>query len=222
MVLLGCEMEERNTEQHDITFAVGETIKDIVPTLKNFWKDYVPIKLTAWRISLLRTFGFGDIDLYERKENPKLHIDVWRTVTRVGKHTVHIEKNTGSEVNQANDLKLFFINFGGYTLIDFEEFHKKLLIVAKDLTEAHDIAFKNPFYITNRNDEFKKKKALPHIDDEYIIDGKFKIDNIIDIGERLPGFRIMIFEAHNDVAEDTINPGYLVFSKLEKSELTES
>ena len=55
MLLIGCTPEGRNIEQHDIFFGIGNSVKELIPDVINFWP--------------------------EAKE--KLHIDAWREVTNV-------------------------------------------------------------------------------------------------------------------------------------------
>lgn len=62
MVMLGCRPEGRFTEQHDIFFGIGETLQDLIPGMKLFWK--------------------------EAKGN--IHIDAWREVTLVDNYTITI------------------------------------------------------------------------------------------------------------------------------------
>lgn len=62
MLLVGCKPAGRHTEQHDIYFAVGHTLKDIVPGLLNFWPE----------------------------ANGKIHIDAWREVTQVDGFQVQV------------------------------------------------------------------------------------------------------------------------------------
>ena len=38
-IILGATPEGRNTEQHDIFFGIAETLKDLVPVMKNFWPE---------------------------------------------------------------------------------------------------------------------------------------------------------------------------------------
>ncbi|MBB6610643.1 DUF1543 domain-containing protein [Pontibacter sp. Tf4] len=65
MVMLGCRPPGRNTEQHDVFFGIGETIKDLVPQFKKFWP------------------GAGT-----------MHVDAWREVTIVGEYRVTIVSKT--------------------------------------------------------------------------------------------------------------------------------
>lgn len=58
--LLGCTPKDRHIEQHDVFFAIGQKVSDLVPALKSFWPG------------------------------SKLHIDCWREVTNIDGYTVNI------------------------------------------------------------------------------------------------------------------------------------
>jgi hypothetical protein len=62
MILIGCKPAGRHTEQHDIFFGIGESIKELLPAIKGFWPEAAG----------------------------KMHIDGWRQVTNVGGHAVTI------------------------------------------------------------------------------------------------------------------------------------
>jgi hypothetical protein len=62
MLLLGCKPTGRNTEQHDIFFGIGHSLKELEPQLEAFWPD-----------------------------GGKLHIDCWREVTQVDGYNIHIQ-----------------------------------------------------------------------------------------------------------------------------------
>lgn len=66
MMLLGCKPKARHTEQHDIFFAVGPSLKILVPQIKNFWPD----------------------------GQHNLHIDAWREVSFVDGYKISIAKNS--------------------------------------------------------------------------------------------------------------------------------
>jgi hypothetical protein len=72
MTLIGCTPVGRNIEQHDVFFAIGESLKDIIPSAKQFWPDA-----------------------------GKLHFDAYREVTKVDGCTVKIipRQKTGSPYN---------------------------------------------------------------------------------------------------------------------------
>ena len=38
-IILGATPKGRNTEQHDVFFGIAETLKDLVPAMKNFWPE---------------------------------------------------------------------------------------------------------------------------------------------------------------------------------------
>jgi hypothetical protein len=60
MTLIGCLPQGRNTEQHDVFFGIGDTIKDIIPDVINFWPE------------------------------TKQHFDAWREVTNVDGFSVQV------------------------------------------------------------------------------------------------------------------------------------
>ena len=72
MILLGCKPKGRHTEQHDIFFTIGKSIKDIIPHIESFWKD-----------------------------GGTIHIDAWREVTEVDGNAISVIKKTTSE-NKGN------------------------------------------------------------------------------------------------------------------------
>ena len=62
MILLGCTPPGRNIEQHDIFFGIGDSIKDLIPSIIAFWPE----------------------------AKGKIHIDAWREVTAVNGHAVKV------------------------------------------------------------------------------------------------------------------------------------
>src|SRR5205809_7872825 len=61
MLLIGCTPPERNIEQHDVFFGIGESTRDLVPQMISFWPG----------------------------EN-RLHVDAWRTITRVSGYNIEV------------------------------------------------------------------------------------------------------------------------------------
>ena len=116
MLLIGCTPPGRHTEQHDIYFGIGETIKDLIPEVIEFWPE----------------------------AKGKLHFDAWREVTKVGGHSVKIV--AAEEAIISSITRLFFINLGGYKKDEFEEFHYKMLIAANSKAEAISQSKKTAFY----------------------------------------------------------------------------
>ena len=62
MLLLGCKPLGRNTEQHDIFFAIGTDLKDLLTDIFDFWPE----------------------------ANQKIHIDAWREVNRVDNFDISV------------------------------------------------------------------------------------------------------------------------------------
>ncbi|HEX8461634.1 MAG TPA: DUF1543 domain-containing protein, partial [Segetibacter sp.] len=117
MVLVGCRPKGRNTEQHDVLFGIASSIKELVPTIINFWPEV--------------------------KGN--IHVDAWREVTEVDNFKIEILPKANNSVENTNN-KLFFLNLGGYKKNEFEEFHYKMLAIATSKKEAVKIARETAFY----------------------------------------------------------------------------
>ncbi|WP_439882626.1 DUF1543 domain-containing protein [Pontibacter sp. MBLB2868] len=119
MLMLGCTPAGRNTEQHDIFFGIGETVKDLVPAITAFWPEAKGI----------------------------LHIDAWREVTHVNGFEVKvIPKAMPGDATEDGAAKLFFLNLGGYKTGQFDELHYKMLVVAGSKAEAIKEARQTAFY----------------------------------------------------------------------------
>lgn len=116
MVLLGCRPAGRLTEQHDVFFGQGHSLKDLVPQMKKFWPD-----------------------------SGALHIDAWREVSMVGAYSIELVKREQVS-RPSKNLQLFFINLGGYQTGLFEELHCKQLIVAESIAAALKIARQSHFF----------------------------------------------------------------------------
>ena len=106
MLLLGCKPDGRHTEQHDIFFGIGTTLKDLVPDIVDFWPEAAG----------------------------KIHIDAWREVTAVNGYAIKVILRGDSIYREQP--KLFFVNLGGYKENDFEEYHYKCLAVGATAAEA--------------------------------------------------------------------------------------
>ena len=116
MTMLGCTPEGRYTEQHDIFFGIGKTLKDLIPQMIDFWPE----------------------------AKGRIHIDAWREVTMVDNFSIEIDsKKKLAELVPDN---LFFINLGGYKENEFEEYHYKMLTIAENLSMASKNAKATTFY----------------------------------------------------------------------------
>ena len=83
MVMLGCKPEGRFTEQHDIFFGIGKSLKDLIPQMKTFWPE----------------------------AKGRIHIDAWREVTLVDHFSIEIVSKKAMEKPVSDNL--YFINLGG-------------------------------------------------------------------------------------------------------------
>lgn len=118
MVLLGCKPRGRYTEQHDIFFGIGRTLKDLREDMYAFWPE----------------------------AEHKLHIDAWRAVNHVDGHAVRIVERNDYIASSSQETKLFFINLGGYKPNEFEEYHYKLLSACNNKAEAIQRSKQTAFY----------------------------------------------------------------------------
>ena len=179
MLLIGCSPASRHTEQHDIFFAIGNSIKEIIPEVIAFWPE----------------------------AKGKLHFDAWRIVNKVDGFKVEVVENETAN----NEASLFFINLGGYKPNEFEEFHYKMLVAAKDKGEAIQQAKKTAFY---RHTGFKG--ANSHVDDKYGVD----VDNVYEIKDVLPQsvknrYNLLITR-DAELPEDKIHLGYFKLETVDR------
>lgn len=180
MVMLGCIPKGRFTEQHDIFFGIGNSLKNLIPQIKEFWPE---------------TKG-------------RIHIDAWREVAAVENFSIEIIAKS-SALNSTSD-HLFFINLGGYKENEFEEYHYKILTVAKSMGLASKKSKKSTFY-----KHYGFQGAPSHIDDKYGID----VDNIYKVFDILPApfkehYRVKITKSEIDLKEDELHIGYLKLNKI--------
>ena len=72
MIMLGCRPKGRLTEQHDIFFGIANSLKDLIPNIKQFWPE----------------------------AKGQIHIDVWREVTVVDGYKIEIILKTDTSENE--------------------------------------------------------------------------------------------------------------------------
>lgn len=108
IVMLGGRHARAHTEVHDVVLAVGESLEDTYPQLKNAW--------------------FA--------EQKGLHIDAWAQINGLefeGKS--YVLQFTDSQPQQSDE-KLWLINLGGYDPREFGELHRYVLVVAHNAMVA--------------------------------------------------------------------------------------
>ncbi|MFD0701162.1 DUF1543 domain-containing protein [Myroides pelagicus] len=140
----------------------------------------------------------------------KLHVDAWREVNTVEDYHIEVVDATEAETN---DLRLFFLNLGGYKPGVFDEFHHLCLVVANSSAEAIKKVKTYSFY----QDYNLPPKGLTHIDNKYGIDVDeiYAIEEILDPKQK-QDYSIRITPAKEDAKEDEITLGYMKLSSFEK------
>lgn len=140
------------------------------------------------------------------ESNGEIHIDAWREITNVNGFEIKI---TSKQTQLNNKNSLFFINLGGYKPNQFDEFHYKLITVAKSKTEAISHSKQTSFFT-----DYNFKGGLSHIDDKYGVD----VDDAFSIEEALPQYfkekYSILISKTNVFNEDKLNIGYLNLKKL--------
>jgi len=161
MLLLGSKAPNRNVEQHDYFFGIGDSIKELVPQIKTFWPE----------------------------AGNSIHIDGWREVNKVDGFGIKVvPRNTATPESIQPSHKLFFINLGGYQTGKLQEQHYVVLSVQEDRAQAVQDAKKTVFYKTNSikgaNSHIDEKYGID-VDDIYriedILDPSLKAQYHIDI-----------------------------------------
>jgi hypothetical protein len=151
MALLGCKPKARHTEQHDIFFGIGSTIKDMVPDIIQFWP--------------------------EAKAN--IHIDAWKEVNFVDQQAVNIFQKQELLTNPEVQIKkLFFINLGGYKQQEFEEYHYKILVAEENKSIAIQRAKATAFF---RHTGFKGAASHIDDEYGVDVDDIYKIEDILPL-----------------------------------------
>ena len=108
IVMLGGRHARANTEVHDVVLAIGDSLEDVYPQLKNAW--------------------FG--------EQKGLHIDAWAQIYGVAFEGKNYQiQFTDAAPNQA-DQKLYLLNLGGYDAGEFGELHRYVLVLAQNAMVA--------------------------------------------------------------------------------------
>ena len=195
MVQLGARPKGRLIEQHDIFFGVANQVSELIDDINQHWPEV----------------------------KNKWHIDSYRAISKVDNYAIKLvesssQTESANDIESTNDLKLFFINLGGYQRGSFEEFHYKLLIVAATQADAIKQAKQSEFY---KQFTYKDKEspfnAASHIDDKFEVD----IDDIYNVNGLIPNVRLLIEPITNDNNEfantdDKEYVGYLSIKNLRR------
>ena len=189
MVQLGGRPKGRLIEQHDIFFGVANEVSELIDDINQHWPEV----------------------------RNKWHIDSYRAISKVDNYAIKLVESS-SQVECGSDLKLFFINLGGYQRGSFEEFHYKLLIVAATQADAIKQAKQSQFYKQfTYKDKASPFNAASHIDDKFEVD----IDDIYNVNNLISNVQLLIEPMANDShelvnADDKEYVGYLSIKNLRK------
>ncbi len=206
-VLLGCTPHGKNIEQHDMFFGVARQLEDLKEDMKTFWhkmmlndvtgvlKKILPgLDSTALNHELHKTFTQRD----------KVHIDAWAELQYADGYKISIQPKPGSST--IGEQKLYFINLGGYKEHEFEEFHKKIFVVAGKPSEALEKAKSNDF-MKEYSPQRLGKAAIAHLDDKHKID--FEADDIICISENIGNNYTLVLEPVTSRPAQALTVGYI-------------
>ncbi|MGP9689063.1 DUF1543 domain-containing protein [Psychrobacter sp. AOP22-C1-C5] len=189
MVQLGGRPKGRLIEQHDIFFGVANQLHELIIDINNHWPEV----------------------------KNKWHVDSYRAITKVDNYAIKLIE-TNERVENTSDLKLFFINLGGYQQGSFEEFHYKLLVVAASQAEAIKQAKQSEFYkVFTFKDKPSPLNAASHIDDKFEVD----VDDIYNVNDLISDVQLLIEPIVNtensiETEEDKEYVGYLSIKNLRK------
>ncbi len=204
-VLIGCTPKGRSIEQHDMLFAAANNLEEVKPLIKRFWnKDAV--KDTAKMVKRLLP-GIDTTALEKELEagfavRDKAHIDAWMKVEYANGYSIKLSRTAPENQLQ----KLYFINLGGYKEGEFEEFHKKLFVVANTPSDAFNALKTHPF-MQDYSPESLGKGGSAHLDDRHKID--FEADDIICVSDALEGGYHIVLEKTEAATGNEVAIGYI-------------
>lgn len=149
LVQLGATVPGRLTEQHDVYMEVAPDLESLKVGIRNFWPGCKSIHVD----------GFERIEI----------VDGYKI-------TIIPADKDDSNREEENELKLFFLNLGGYREGSPVEWHHQMLVVAETLQQAISQAKKSPFYKS-----MSVAKGPSHIDNRYgvAIDEAFNVKDIL-------------------------------------------
>ena len=161
IVVLGGRSLKSNIEIHDVRWVLGETIEDTFPELRKQWLG----------------------------KKSGLHIDSYKCIKYIDGYQIVISKSNKDNLNspKIEDLKLWFVNLGGYNPKKMYEEHEFTLVVAQKAIEAKKKAKINwETTLKNKhNDDYSGINYFEQVDDLHPIKIKnWEIKLIPDVQER--------------------------------------
>jgi hypothetical protein len=205
-ILLGCKPKGRNVEQHDVMFGVGKSVDDLSDDIKGFWYKPIISELSA---AVKKSAPQLEVETLEKNllttlsRRDKVHIDAWVQVQHIDGYNVTIRPKAA--VAGTGEEKLYFINLGGYKENEFEEFHKKLFVVATAVSEALGKIMNHDF-MKEYSPENLGLAGSAHLDDQYKID--FEADDIVCVSDAIGDEFALTLEKVETPQENKMVVGY--------------
>ena len=161
IVVLGGRSLKSNIEIHDVRWVIGESLENTFPELRDQW--------------------LGKIS--------GLHIDSYKCIKYIDGYEIVISKSNKDNLNppKIEDLKLWFVNLGGYNPKKMYEEHEFKLVVAKKANEAKRKAKKSweTTLLKKHNDDYSGINYFEQVDDLHHIKIKnWEINLIPDAQKR--------------------------------------
>ena len=205
-ILMGCKPKGRNVEQHDVFFGVARHIDELTEDLKSFWYKTIVGELgEAVKRSIpgADTAALKDDLLKSLSRRDKVHIDAWTKVQYADGYKVSVQLKSASPAEHGQ--KLYFINLGGYKENEFEEYHKKLFIVAASVSEAMEKIMHHEFMKEYSPSDLGIAGSA-HLDDQYKID--FEADDVVCVSEAIGDHYTLALEKVESHPADEMVVGY--------------
>jgi hypothetical protein len=206
-ILLGCTPKGRNIEQHDVMFGVANTLQGLTDDMKNFWYNNIIDEVSASlkkQLPGLDNQQFSSTLLKTLSRRDKVHVDAWMKVEYASGYKVQIRKKHSEP--QEDNLKLYFINLGGYKENEFEEFHKKLFVAATAVSDALQQVMHHPFMKEHSPAELGIAGGA-HLDDQHKIE--FEADDIVCVSDAIGNEYELVLEKADSPKENEMAIGYV-------------
>ena len=205
-ILLCCKPKGRNVEQHDVFFGIAEKLDDLSDNIKEFWYDTVLDELGS---AVKKQSPAVDGDALKKdllnslSKRDKVHIDAWTRIDYADGYKINIQRKSAALPDGGQ--KLYFINLGGYKENEFEEYHKKLFVVAPAVSEALGKIMTDDFMKTYSSENLGIAGSA-HLDDQYKID--FEADDIVCISDVIGNDYLLTLEKVESHPANELVVGY--------------
>ena len=178
IVVLGGKSLKSNIEIHDVRWVLGKSIEDTFSDLRKQW--------------LGRISG--------------LHIDSYKCIKYVDGYEIVISKASKDNLvkPKSGDLKLWFVNLGGYNPKKMYEEHEFTLVVAKKAIDAKKKARKN----------WESTLKQKHNDDYSDINNFKLVDDIHSIN-KIKSWKIKLI-SNSEQRSQSLTPDWYGYMRIDK------